>query len=180
MIRLFAALSVPPEIGEGLVARQEGLPGARWRPLESLHITLRFFGAVAEPLAADLDDALALIDGAPLILSLTGAGVFEGDRGVRAVWAGVTAEPALGRLAHRCEIAARRVGLAAERRAYRPHVTLAYLSHANPAHAAAWVQANALIQSPSFTVSGFSLYSSWPTNEGSAYRQERFYALTRM
>jgi 2'-5' RNA ligase len=181
MIRLFAALAVPPEIGEGLVARQQGLPGARWRPLESLHITLRFFGAVAEPLAADLDDALALVDGEPLTLSLTGAGVFDGDRGgVRAVWAGVTADPALDRLAHRCEIAARRVGLTPERRTYRPHVTLAYLSRADPAQAAAWVQANALIQSPGFAVTGFGLYSSWPTNEGSAYRLEQFYALTRM
>ena len=181
MIRLFAALPIPPEIGEGLVPRQQGLPGARWRPLESLHITLRFFGAVAEPRAADLDDALALVDGGPLTLSLVGAGAFEGDRSsVRAVWAGVAPDPALDRLARRCEVAARRVGFAPERRAYRPHVTLAYLSRANPAAAAAWVQANALIRSPSFTASGFGLYSSWPTSEGAAYRQERFYALTRM
>src|SRR3954468_20100420 len=43
MIRLFAALAVPPEIGAALQARQHGIDGARWRPLEALHVTLRFF-----------------------------------------------------------------------------------------------------------------------------------------
>ena len=51
MIRLFAALAVPEDIGEGLARRQQGLPGARWRPLEALHITLRFMGEVREDVA---------------------------------------------------------------------------------------------------------------------------------
>ena len=44
MIRLFAAVEVPAEIGEGLARRQQGLPGARWSPPENLHVTLRYFG----------------------------------------------------------------------------------------------------------------------------------------
>ena len=47
MIRLFAALALPDEIAAGLARRQDGVPGARWRPREALHVTLRFFGEVA-------------------------------------------------------------------------------------------------------------------------------------
>ena len=71
MIRLFAAIPAPPEIAEGLKRRQQGLPGARWRPAEHLHVTLRFFGEVSEPVAADLDAELATIPGAPFFPSLS-------------------------------------------------------------------------------------------------------------
>ena len=37
-MRLFAAIAVPDDIAQGLVRRQQGLPGARWRPPEALHI----------------------------------------------------------------------------------------------------------------------------------------------
>ena len=55
MIRLFAAIAIPEEIGADLLLRQDRLPGARWRPQEALHITLRFVGDVPENRAADLD-----------------------------------------------------------------------------------------------------------------------------
>ena len=77
MIRLFAAVEVPPEIAEGLARRQQGLPGARWRPAEALHITLRFYGEMREETAAELDEALAEIRAEPFQLALTGAGCFD-------------------------------------------------------------------------------------------------------
>lgn len=177
MIRLFAAVAVPPEIGQDLVSRQQGLAGARWRPLDSLHITLRFFGEVAEPLADDLDAALSQVGGRALEVSLSGAGAFGEGADIRAIWAGVADNPSLDQLARRCEIAARRAGLAPDKRAYRAHVTLAYLSRPEPAGVAAWIQANNLIHSPSFTVDHFGLYSSRLTHEGSRYRLERTYRL---
>ena len=177
MIRLFAAIAAPPEIGEGLARRQQGLPGARWRPLETLHVTLRFFGEVSEPLASDLDAELSLVAGAPFDLKLEGVGTFGEGRDLRAVWAGVAESEPLRQLAGRCEAAARRAGLKPELRAYHPHVTLAYLKRADPARAAAWVQGHNLLRSPPFRVGGFGLYSSWLTAEGSRYDLEREYPL---
>ena len=95
MIRLFAAIAVPEHIGEGLVRHQEGLPGARWRPLDALHITLRFAGEVAENVARDLDTELSAIGvGGTFDVTLAGVGAFGegarhrrglgGGRGVRA------------------------------------------------------------------------------------------------
>jgi 2'-5' RNA ligase len=177
MIRLFAAVAVPPEIGEGLARRQQGLPGARWRPLEALHITLRFFGEVSEPVASDLDAELGQIPGAPFDLVLEGVGTFGEGRELRAAWAGVAESEPLRQLAGRCEAAARRAGLKPEPRAYKPHVTLAYLKRAEPARAAAWVQGHNLLRSPPFQVDRFGLYSSWLSGDGSRYDLEREYLL---
>jgi 2'-5' RNA ligase len=177
LIRLFAALAVPPEVGEMLQRRQQGLPGARWRPLESLHITLRFFGGVSETTADDLDAELGQAAAAPLSVALEGVGAFGGAGAVRAVWAGVAADPALEHLARRCERAARRAGLKPDRRLWRPHVTLAYLNGAEPARVAAWIQAHGLLRSPPFACRSFGLYSSWLGDQASSYRLERSYRL---
>ena len=177
MLRLFAALSIPLEIGEGLARRQHGLDGARWRPLEAMHITLRFFGDVREDVAEDLDLELQKLSGAPLELTLENVGAFGEGYDIHAVWAGVAENAGLRTLAARCEAAARRAGLAGEVRAYRPHVTLAYLSRPQPQDVAAWIQANNLLRSPPFTVSSFGLFSSALGRTGSVYTQERAYRL---
>jgi 2'-5' RNA ligase len=181
MIRLFAAIAVPDEIAEGLLRRQQGLGGAAWRPREALHITLRFFGDMAEDMARDLDEALAATEpaGPALDLSLTGVGAFGEGRDIHAVWAGVAESPSLRRLAARCESVARGVGLKAETRVYRPHVTLAYLRRPDPDAVARWIQAENLLHSPDFRVDRFGLYSSWRTHEGSRYRLEAEYPLVQ-
>lgn len=177
MIRLFAAVAVPPELGEGLQARQTGLAGANWRPLEAFHITLRFFGDVREDMADDLHLELERIFAAPMTLELEGVGSFGEGPELHAVWAGVRENEALRRLAKACETAARRAGLAPDSRAYRPHVTLAYLRRPDPAEVAAWLAANALLKSPPFQVSHFGLYSSKLLSGGSRYQLEQIYRL---
>jgi RNA 2',3'-cyclic 3'-phosphodiesterase len=177
MIRLFAALAIPTDIGVGLVQRQFGLPGARWRPIEAFHITLRFFGDLTETVAADLDEALGEIDGETLALHLDTVGAFGKGADIHAVWAGVAENPALRRLAKACELGARRAGLPLDSRRYTPHVTLAYLRNPEPGQVADWLETNSLLKSPGFQISQFGLYSSWQTSEGSRYRLEREYAL---
>lgn len=177
MIRLFAAIAIPEEVGAALLPRQDRLPGARWRPLEAFHITLRFIGDVPENLAGDLDAELTTVGGGPLELTLAGVGAFGEGADIHAVWAGVEENEGLKRLARTCEIAARRAGLKAETRAYKPHVTLAYLRRLDPAEVAAWIQANNLLRTEPFRITSFGLYSSWRSDQGSWYRLEREYPL---
>jgi len=177
MIRLFAALAIPDDIAEHLAARQFGVPDARWRPAETLHITLRFFGDMPENQAEDVASELARATSAPLTLTLNGVGAFGAGADIDAIWAGVEASPALAVLAGRCEAAARRAGLKPDTRVYKPHVTLAYLRRPDPGRIAAWIQANSLLKSPAFTVSAFGLYSSWPTSAGTRYELEQVYRL---
>lgn len=177
MIRLFAALAIPEEVAKTLAPSQCGIEGARWRPAEALHVTLRFFGDVTEVMAEDLDAELAKIASQPLTLQISGVGAFdEGDR-ITAVWAGVHDHEALRVLAGRCEAAARKAGLKPDRRKYTPHVTLAYLGRSDPAAVTAWLAEHALLKSAPFTLNQFGLYSSWQTSEGSRYTAERIYRL---
>jgi 2'-5' RNA ligase len=177
MIRLFAALPIPPKIGVALQTRQAGIEGARWRPLEALHVTLRFFGEIREDVARDLDGELMGIAGRPFEIELAGAGSFADGDEINAVWAGVADNAELRRLAEVCENAARRVGLKPDKRNYKPHVTLANLRRPDPAQVAAWIQANNLLRSPPIAVDRFGLYSSVQTKGGSFYRLEAEYAL---
>ena len=177
MIRLFAALAIPDGVAQSLAPSQCGIVGARWRPAEGLHVTLRFFGDVTEVMAEDLDAELAKVTGKPLTLSLSGVGAFdEGDR-ITAIWAGLQDHEGLRVLAGRCEAAARRAGLKPDSRKYTPHVTLAYLGRTDPAQVTAWLANHGDLKSEPFTLSQFGLYSSWQTSEGSRYTTERIYRL---
>ncbi|WP_426010428.1 RNA 2',3'-cyclic phosphodiesterase [Caulobacter sp. DWR2-3-1b2] len=177
MIRLFTAVAIPAEVGDHLLPRRHGIEGARWRPREAFHITLKFMGDVQETQAADLDEELQGVVAPALDLSLDSVGHFGEGAEIHAVWAGVAESPDLRRLAKANEAAARRAGLKPEARLYTPHVTLAYLKRPPVPEVAAWIQANSLLGSPPFRIDRFGLYSSWRTSQGSAYRLEAEYPL---
>lgn len=179
MIRLFTALSIPAEVAGSLAARQTGLSGARWRTLEQLHVTLAFYGEVDERRADDLSLELERAQGTgPFEIELVGVGAFGDAHRSHTLWAGVTPCERLTVLAGRCKAAAERAGVAMEKRAYHPHVTLAYLkSQTDPAKLGAWVAANNLLHSPPIRIERFGLYSSTLGGEGSLYQLEQVYRL---
>jgi len=175
MIRLFAAVPIPFDIAEGLARRQRGLPGARWRPAEALHITLAFYGALGEPRADDLAAELTRARVDPFDLTLEGVGAFGDGHRTRALWAGVAASEPLNILAGRCRVAGQRAGVVMESRDDRPHVTLAYLRGAEDDRVGAWMTGHNLLHSPPFRVDRFGLYTSVLTDAGSHYTLEREY-----
>jgi RNA 2',3'-cyclic 3'-phosphodiesterase len=63
MLRLFTAIPIPEDVAETLARRQSGLPGARWRPLDALHVTLAFYGEASERTADDLASELTRAEG---------------------------------------------------------------------------------------------------------------------
>lgn len=176
-LRLFAALDLPDDVAERLIALQKGVPGAKWRPRENLHLTLRFFGEVAEPDAEEIDAALAEVAErtAPFELQLFGAGSFGKDR-PHSLWLGVRDNAALTKLAADCERAARRAGCRPEPRKFTPHVTLAYLGNADLQRVQAFEQRLGLFESQPFRAEGFGLYSSQIRKSApSLYRLEADY-----
>lgn len=178
-LRLFAALHIPDEIAERLAPLQKGVGGAKWRPRENLHITLRFFGEVAEPVADDIDGELAAIaeNHAPFEIALKGAGTF-GGADPHTLWMGVAPNEPLKRLAADCERAARRVKLKPDAHAFKPHVTMAYLSNAPLDRVESFAQRFALFETPPFWVESFGLYSSFTRKSApSLYRLEAEYPL---
>ncbi len=179
MIRLFVALAVPEAAATWLQRLRDGALAERWSPPQNLHLTLRFAGEISERQADDLDAELEGVDGAPFDIVLRGVGAFETRGLARSLWVGVEASAPLTALQKRCESAARRAGLAPDTRAWRPHVTLAYVDGAEPARVAAWIQQNNLAKLEPFEADRFGLYSSWRSKDGSHYRLERAYPLSR-
>jgi len=179
MIRLFTALSVPDAVAEALARRQTGLPAAKWRTADQLHITLTFYGEIderrADDLSVELERATA---GGPFELALAGAGGFGDGHRTQTLWAGVEANERLSVLAGRCRSAAERASIQIERRDYRPHLTLAYLKpQADPDRIGAWISDHNLLRSPPIRVDRFGLYSSVLSQDGSRYELEREYRL---
>ena len=98
----------------------------RWIPENNLHITLWFFGEVADARAAEIADAVRV----PWQIStfdvrVSGVGVFPPSGPIRIVWLGV-AEGADETAAIHRELTTRLVpiGWEPERRRYHPHVTI--------------------------------------------------------
>jgi RNA 2',3'-cyclic 3'-phosphodiesterase len=176
MPRLFAALDVPDDVAQSLLLLQAGVPGARWQTREQLHLTLRFIGDVDGRDAAIVHDALARIEAPSFTLELHGTGAFGGKQ-PHALWAGVRPNEALLHLQRKIETALQRAGLPADRQRYTPHVTLARLKNAPLGRVMEYLTAHALYTSVPFAVSGFALYSSLLTSDGSKYRAEEAYRL---
>ena len=178
MLRLFTALSIPDDVAETLKRRQSGLPGAKWRTAEQLHVTLAFYGEVPERTADDLAAELSRVGGGPFEIVLNGVGAFGDGHRTHAIWAGLEANERLGVLAGRCRAAAERAGIKVERRDYRPHLTLAYLKpQTNPDRVGAWITGHNLLRSPPIRIDRFGLYSSVLSAHGSDYILEREYLL---
>lgn len=174
MIRLFTALEIPHEIASRLTGLQRGIDAARWIEPESFHITLRFIGDVREDVADEIDLALGQISFKPFELSLEGVGAFGGAE-PHAIYTGVKHSETLNILQGRHESAMRRAGLKPEPRKFMPHVTLARLRHVDPAEVWHFVAANNLFATPTFEVTGFTLYSARSSVGGGPYVAERTY-----
>jgi 2'-5' RNA ligase len=179
MIRLFTALPIPDDVAETLARRQSGLPGAKWRSGEQLHLTLAFYGEVDERRADDLASELQrAATGGPFEIALSGVGAFGDSHRSHTLWAGVERSERLSVLANRCRAAGERAGVVMEKREYRPHVTLAYLKpQTNSDRIGAWITGHNLLHSPPIRVDRFGLYSSVLAHDGSQYELEREYFL---
>ena len=135
-MRLFLALDGPGAVRSACAQMQRRLRadcrGWRWIDPQAIHLTLRFLGETDDD--QDRRGRSAWREAAagfgPLRLRLGGVGRFPARGPARVLWLGVRArdpavERALHDLARRLEQAAVALGYPAERRRFRPHLTLA-------------------------------------------------------
>lgn len=177
MHRLFVALRPPPSIRAQLLGLMNGVPGARWQDDDQLHLTLRFIGEVDRPQAEDIAAALAGIDRPRPTIALHGVGSFDHKGHVHSLWAGIRPDEALRLLHDRVERALLRVGVPADPRAFKPHITVARLNRrAGPIQP--FLVRNASLTGSPAMLDAFILYESRLGNEGSSYQAVARYALT--
>jgi 2'-5' RNA ligase len=178
MIRLFAAIDLPPAIKESLVQRCTGVPGAKWVKPEQMHLTLRFIGEVDQGAFEDIRQALAGVAAVPFSLSLNGVGQFPPKGGARVLWVGLNAPPALFDLQRRIETALNSLGYPPETRPFAAHITLARLKSPPPPESVRqFLSRNADLRSDSIPVTQYVLYSSLLAPSGPAYTAEATYPL---
>ena len=127
-MRLFIAVDLPTELRKELGNVQKALEplteSARWVSPESIHITLKFLGEVPEKRVDDIHSALAGLSWKPFTVTVRGVGFFPGNRSPRVFWAGMEA-PTMQDLAEELDSRMERLGFDKEKRAFRPHITLA-------------------------------------------------------
>jgi RNA 2',3'-cyclic 3'-phosphodiesterase len=110
-----------------LVARLKPLAkDARWASVEGMHVTLKFIGHVEVEQLEPIVSALAGTRlNAPVEMRFRGLGFFPSERSPRVFWCGIDASPNLAELAAGIERALVPLGIPTEKRAFRPHLTLA-------------------------------------------------------
>lgn len=130
-MRLFTGLDLPAHRTaelDALIASLRPLAAVRWSAAANLHVTTKFIGEWPEARLDELRGALdAVPRPAPFHVSLAGLGWFPNPHQPRIFWLAVKAAPALAELAASLDAALAPLGIAAEPRAYHPHLTLARL-----------------------------------------------------
>lgn len=133
-MRLFTALYPPDDVIAAVdAAVGEREAGLRWVPPHQWHVTLAFYGEVAEDVVPDLTARLerAAAKSSAFDLRVSGAATFPRQTAsARVVHAGLADDlEQLARLADRCVAAARRVDISVDDRKFRPHLTLGRARH---------------------------------------------------
>src|SRR5215470_2788154 len=127
-MRVFIAVDLPNEIRKSLADVQDELSplshSVRWVAPESIHITLKFIGEMPEKQLEDIDTELRGFTWKPFTITVRGVGFFPGKRSPRVFWAGMEA-PTMQDLAEELDSRMERLGFDKEKRAFRPHITLA-------------------------------------------------------
>ena len=134
--RVFCAVELAEDVRERIRAHistvRRAVPeaSASWGRPENTHLTVKFFGNVAQSringISAATDRAVA--NSNPFNIVIGGSGVFPGVSRARVLWIGV-ADPdgELNQMHNRVENECVQEGFEKETRAFRPHLTVARL-----------------------------------------------------
>ncbi len=131
-IRTFLAIEIPKEILEQFERVQYRLGRSmtgviRWAKPGSIHLTLKFFGNIAERDIRNITDALQAKAPAlgPVPVSIGTLGVFPNLSRPRVLWVGMTeGVKELAALQAQIETALEAQGFTREERPFRPHLTI--------------------------------------------------------
>ena len=125
-MRVFAGIPLPPPVIDRLSMLRLRLAtpkdGLRWSAPEQWHLTLRFFGEIADEAAPALVNATSALRAEPPRLHMERLGAFP-VKGI--LFAELLHSPELTHLQQQVESVAVHCGLAPETRPFHPHITLA-------------------------------------------------------
>ena len=132
-IRSFIAIELPDEVKLEIANLQAQLKsglsfGFKWVDPNSIHLTLKFLGNVAQDKIEEVTEALkAAAEGiTPFRLKIKDLGVFPNPRRIQVVWVGMSGEiDKLVKLQKQVDLNLTSLGFTPESRPFVPHLTLA-------------------------------------------------------
>jgi RNA 2',3'-cyclic 3'-phosphodiesterase len=145
-------------------------------PPDNYHITLKFFGNCADDLAASIESGFRGRSPEPaagLPFKLTGLGAFPDIKKANVIWCGMDAGEEAGRIYGFYDDFGTKFGFAREKRAFRPHLTLARvrMGAGIPPELADYISGNRDTVFGESSFSGIILYSSTLTPKGPLYSE---------
>lgn len=186
MIRAFVAVELNQELRqaigrvqaqtkERLMKRLPTDARIQWVRPESIHLTLKFLGDIAERRVDEMRHALAATIGSAsrFTVEVGGLGVFPDHRAPRVLWIGLAdASHRLSRLAADIDSALTALGFAPEGKPFTPHLTLARIKEKSREVGQALTASGALTegaQAGRLTVRSVALMRSELKPSGSVY-----------
>jgi 2'-5' RNA ligase len=171
--RLFVAIDLPEPTRQLLTRLDPHVRGVRWIDPAQMHLTLAFFGEVAEELDLALRQRLGAIAFGAFFLPIAGVGTFSAKGAPKIIWIGVgKAHPHLFQIHKRVHEAALAVGLEPELRPWHPHITIARCRDVAPQSVRKFLQSNEDLDAGIIRVDAFHLYSSKLTTAGPIHTRE--------
>ena len=180
-VRAFIAIELPDEVkGElGRIQSKLKTPGqdyVRWVDPAGIHLTLKFLGDTPQDKIKYITDAMThSVQGIqPFGLSIQGLGVFPDPKRTQVAWVGLVGElDTLSVLYKQLEASLEKLGFAAEKRRFSPHLTLARMRNlALPAQRQAFgklVSETGFESDKAIKVTAISLIRSQLTQKGAVY-----------
>jgi 2'-5' RNA ligase len=171
MVRLFVAVQIPEEIKCQYAQAQEVIRRSRARlslvePAD-MHITLKFIGEVPGSLLPSITDALRAVYVPPFSLDVC-AITLNSPRSPRVIWGDLHDTGACRELASRVEAALIPLGIEAEGRRFKPHITIARIKQFHPSIFEEVAEISTICAG-SFNVNRFVLKKSELTPHGPVY-----------
>jgi 2'-5' RNA ligase len=182
-LRLFFAAEVPvglrQAVGDAVASERRPSWGGRWTSVESQHVTLKFLGWTASDRLEEVRGSAETVAGGRRAADcrIGDLGAFPSLRRARVLWVGLEDPAGLtSGLAGDLDRAFERLGYAAEKRPFTPHLTLARFK--SPVRLEGRLGERPWGSLPPFQVAGFNLYRSRLHPAGARYEVLASFALS--
>jgi 2'-5' RNA ligase len=185
MIRTFVAVELDSGLTQALAGVQEKLKGElhrlrphvrlQWVRPDSVHLTLKFLGAIEQSQVGIIVQALESVTREHVAFSVDvkGFGVFPDLRSPRVLWMGLSGSiDRLIRLAGSIDAALIPFGFQAERKPYSPHLTMARVKEQSHAIGEALAESGVMRECACLgilSIQSVALMQSVPSPSGSIY-----------
>jgi 2'-5' RNA ligase len=176
-MRLFIAIELPDDLKRELGRLKVDIPGARWVPVDQIHLTLAFVGEVEEAAMERLTGELSRVQAPEFQLCFSATDCFPSRRRPRVLWIGLEPNPRLNVLVAGVRGAVLTCGIPLEERPFSPHITLARLKLSPPGEFEAFLVQHKKPRLPALHIREFTLFQSRLTSLGAEHTPVRNFPL---